>query len=67
MYNDLEVEILKMYRISISIIPVLVGTIGLMVKGSDRLIEVTFDPFQKEMQRIVFTNTAHTLRIVLFL
>ena len=62
-YKDLEIEITKMWHMGTSIIPVVVGSLGVVGKDSSRLIEgIPGSPCLKEIQKIVLTSTAHTLR-----
>ena len=62
-YKDLEIEIEKMWQLKTTIIPVVVGALGLIKKGTiDYLKKIPGEPSLSEIQKIVLNSTAHILR-----
>ena len=62
-YKDLEIEIGKMWHLRARTIPVVIGTLGLVKKGTeDFLDKIHGNPFLREIQKIVLSGTAHVLR-----
>ena len=65
-YKDLEIEVIKMWKLKIKTIPVVIGTLGMTKKGTQNFInQIAGKPSLQEMQKIVLTSTAHVLRKVL--
>ena len=65
-YKDLEIEVIKMWKLKIKTIPVVIGTLGMTKKGTQNFInQIPGKPSLQEMQKIVLTSTAHVLRKVL--
>ena len=62
-YKDLEIEIEKMWHLKTRTIPVVVGALGLIKKGTSQYLEmIPGDPSLQEIQKIVLNSTAHVLR-----
>ena len=62
-YKDLEIEIQKMWKLTTTTIPVIVGALGLVRVGTEDLIkQIPGSPQLQEIQKIVLTSTAHILR-----
>ena len=64
--KHLEIEVTKMWKLKTKIIPVVIGALGMIKKGTQNFIDqVPGKPSLQEMQKIVLTSTAHILRKVL--
>ena len=62
-YKDLEIEIEKMWSLKATTVPVIVGALGMIKKGTHRYIEkLPGIHHLYEIQKIVLTSTAHLLR-----
>ena len=62
-YKDLEIEIGKMWHLRARNIPVVIGALGLVKKGTkDFLDKIPGNPSFREIQKIVLSGTAHVLR-----
>lgn len=62
-YKDLEIEIEKMWNLKATTVPVIVGALGMIKKGTAKFVEKI--PGQHslcEIQKIVLNSTAHILR-----
>ena len=62
-YKDLEIEINRMWQLRTITLPIVVGALGMLKKGSSDYI----DPIPGksnicEVQKIALTSTAHLLR-----
>jgi len=67
-YKDLEIEVGKMWHLKTTTIPVVVGALGLIKKGTNAFIEkIPGSPSLQEVQKIVLNSTAHVLRRALSL
>ena len=65
-YKDLEIEVTKMWKLKTKTIPVVIGALGMIKKGTQNFIDqIPGKPPLQEMQKIVLTCTAHILRKVL--
>ena len=65
-YTDLKIEIEKMWELKTTIVPVIIGALGMVKKGVDKYLNmIPGNPSLTEVQKIVLTSTAHTLRRVL--
>ena len=65
-YKYLEIEVTKMWKFKTKTIPVVIGALGMIKKGTQNFIDQIPDkPSQQEMQKIVLTSTAPILRKVL--
>ena len=65
-YKYLEIEVTKMLKLKAKTIPVVIGELGMIKKGTQNFIDQIPDkPSQQEMQKIVLTSTAPILRKVL--
>ena len=65
-YKDLQIEVERMWRLKTTIVPVVVGALGLIKKDTDKhIIKIPGDPSLQEIQKIVLNSTAHILRKVL--
>ena len=65
-YFDLKLEIEKSWQLKTSVIPIVVGALGMITKNLKKyLSQIPGNPCFKEIQKIVLTSTAHTLRRVL--
>ena len=62
-YKDLEIEVQKMWHLKTKTLPVVVGALGLIKKGTqDFLDQIPGKPSLQEVQKIVQNSTAHILR-----
>ena len=62
-YKDLEIEIGKMWHPRARTISVVIGALALVKKGTeDFLDKIPGNPFLREIQKIVLSDTAHVLR-----
>ena len=62
-YKDLEIEIERMWHLKPKLIPVVVGALGTVKKGTNKYLEqIPGKPSLTEIQKIVLTSTAHILR-----
>ena len=67
-YKDLEIEIAKMWKMKTKTIPVIVGALGMIKKGTQKYVnEIPGNLSLAEIQKIVLNNTAHILRRTLSL
>ena len=65
-YKYLEIEVTKMWKFKTKTIPVVIGALGMIKKGTQNFIDQIPDkPSLQEMQKIVLTSTAPILRKVL--
>ena len=62
-YKDLEIEVQRMWNLKTTTVPVIVGALGMVKKGTQKhLDKVPGNPCLQEIQKIVLTSTAHILR-----
>ena len=62
-YKDLEIEVEKLWHMTTVTIPVVIGTFGMIKKGTGKHLEkLPGSPNPGEIQKIAFTETAHILR-----
>ena len=62
-YKDLEIDIRKMWKLRASTVPVIVGALGMIKKGTEHHIStIPGDSSLQEIQKIVLLGTAHILR-----
>ena len=62
-YKDLEIEIQKLWRLKTTVVPVIVGALGVIKKSTEGHIgKIPGQPLLQEIQKIVLTSTAHILR-----
>ena len=62
-YKDLEIEVTKMWKLKTKTIPVVIGALGMIKKGTQNFIDqISGKPSLQELQKIVLTSTAHILR-----
>ena len=62
-YKDLRIEVESMWQLKTSITPIVVGTSGLVKKGTAKhLEEIPGKQNLPEIQKITLTRTAHILR-----
>ena len=67
-YKDLEIEIQKMWHLKTTIVPVIVGALGVVKKSMQEHIDkIPGQPLLQEIQKIVLTSTSHILRKTLSL
>ena len=67
-YKDLEIEIAKMWKMKTKTIPVIVGALGMIKKGTQKYVnEIPGNLSLTEIQNIVLNSTAHILRRTLSL
>ena len=65
-YKDLEIEIQKMWNLKTITVPVVIGALGMIRKGTQDFIDkVPGEHNLQQIQKIVLTSTAHILRKVL--
>ena len=61
-YKDLEIEIAKMWKMKTKTIPVIVGTLGMIKKGTQKYVNEIPGNFSfPEIQKIVLNSMAHIL------
>ena len=61
--RDLRFEVERMWQLKTSVIPIVVGALGLVKQGSAKHLEKIPDRQNlAEIQKIVLTSTAHILR-----
>ncbi|XP_047480182.1 uncharacterized protein LOC125032840 [Penaeus chinensis] len=57
-YKDLEIEIEKMWHLKTNTIPVVIGALGLIKKGTNQYVEkIPGDPSLQEIQKIELNST----------
>ena len=62
-YKDLEIEIQKMWHLKTTTVPVVVGALGIIKKGTQQFLDkIPGNPSLSEIQKIVLNSTAHILR-----
>ena len=62
-YKDLQIEVERMWQFKTSIVPIVVGALGLVKKGTAKHLEKIFGKQNlAEIQKVVITSTAHILR-----
>ena len=62
-YKDLEIEVEKLWHMKIVTIPVVVGALRMIKKGTEKHLEkIPISPNVVEMQKIALKGTAHILR-----
>ena len=67
-YKDLEIEIAKMWKMKTKTIPVIVGALGMIKKGTQKYVnEIPGNLSLAEIQKIVLSSTAYILRRTLSL
>ena len=65
-YEDLEIEINRMWNMKTIVIPVVIGNLGIIRKTNDKLIkQLPGTPHIEMLQKITLLGTAHILRKVL--
>ena len=66
-YKDLEIEITRMWGMKCTTIPVIIGALGTIQKGTEALVATIPAPdvHLQEIQKIALMGTAHILRKVL--
>ena len=65
-YKDHEIDVTKMWKLKTKAIPVVIGALGMIKKGTQNFIDqIPGKPSLQEMQKIVLTSTAHILPKVL--
>ena len=64
--KDLEIEIERMLHLKPTLVPVIVGALGTVKKGTNEYLQhILGKPSLTEIQKIVLTSTAHILGKVL--
>ena len=66
-YKDLEIEIAKMWKMKTKTIPVIVGALGMIKKGTQKYVNEIPGNSLDENKKIVLNSTAHILRRTLSL
>jgi len=65
-YNDLTIEIQRMWNVKTKVIPVIIGVIGTISKSFRKYVSNTTGKHEiKELQKTAILGTAHILRKVL--
>ena len=61
--KDLEIEVSKMWNTKTTVLPLVIGGLGIIRKGVNRYVErIPFNIKIEELQKIVQLGTAHILR-----
>ena len=61
-YKDLEIEVTKMWKFKTKTIPVAIGDLGMIKKGTQNVIDQIPDRSSlQEMQKIAIPSTTHIL------
>ena len=61
-YEDLEIEVEKLWNMKTVAIPVVIGALGMIKKGTEKHLEkISGSPNLYEMQKAALTGTAHSL------
>ena len=67
-YKDLQIEVERMWKLKTTVVPVVIGALGIINKNVESHIEKLPGTCSlAEMQKIVLNGTAHTLRKALSL
>ena len=62
-YKDLEIEVEKLWHMKTVTIPVVIGALSMIKKGTEKHLEkIPGSPNLAEMQKIALTGAAHILR-----
>ena len=62
-YKDLTIEIQRMWKVKIRVIPVIIGATGIISKSFRKYISnIPGNHEAKELQKIAILGTAHILR-----
>ena len=65
-YKDLKIKVTKMWKLKTKTIPVVVGALGMIKKGTQNFMDqILGKPSLQEMQKVVLTSTSHISRKVL--
>ena len=67
-YEDLEIELQKMWNLKTTVIPVVIGALGMIrekSKSEDHIKQIPGNRCLYELQKLVQNGTAHLLRRVL--
>ena len=65
-YKDLKIKVTKMWKLKTKTIPVVVGALGMIKKGTQNFMDqILGKPSLQEMQKVVLTSTYHISRKVL--
>ena len=65
-YKNLEIEVTTMWKLKLKIIPVVIGALGMIKKGTQNFNDqISGKPSLQETQKIVLTSIAHIHRKVL--
>ena len=65
-YKDLKIKVAKMWKLKTKTIPVVIGALGMIKKGTQNFIDqILGKPSLQEMQKTVLTSTSHISRKVL--
>ena len=65
-YKDLEIEVIKVWKLENKTIPVVIGALSMVKKGTKNFInQIPGKPSLEVMQKKVLTSTGHILRKVL--
>ena len=59
-YKDLKIKVTKMWKLKTKTIPVVVGALGMIKKGTQNFMDqILGKPSLQEMQKVVLTSTSH--------
>ena len=65
-YKDVQIKVERMWQLKTLIIPIVVGALGLVKKGTAKHLEkIPGKQNLAEIQKVVLTNAAHMLRSVI--
>ena len=62
-YTDLRIEVTKMWSLDTTVVPVVIGALGTIKKGTEKYVEkLPGQPSLSELQKITLMGTSHILR-----
>ena len=65
-YKNLEIEVNRMWKVRIKIVPVIIGALGTIRMGLDQNLQLLSGHlWATELQKITLMSTAHIIRKVL--
>ena len=65
-YKNLEIEVSRMWKVRIKIVPVIIGALGTIKRGLDQNLQLLSGHLSAvELKKITLMGTAHIIRNVL--